>query len=34
MLGLIVLSIVVVVTAVFAVVGVLMNKSANRNENT
>lgn len=34
MLGLIVLFIVAVVTALFAVVGVLVNKSANRNENT
>jgi hypothetical protein len=33
MLGLIVLSIVIVVTAIFAVVGILVNKSANHNEN-
>lgn len=34
MLGVMVLATVVVVTAVFAVAGVLINKSANRNENT
>jgi hypothetical protein len=32
MLGLIVLSVVLVVTAVFVVVGILMNNSADRNE--
>ena len=34
MLGLIVLSIVLVVTVLFAMVGILLNKSADRSENT
>ena len=33
MLGLIVLGIVLLITAIFAVIGILVNKSAERNEN-